>query len=461
MGFLNRVKENQLEVLMVLTAPLFLLHTGTLSYLFMLFWALISLLEYLRGNKALFFTFLLINTFQTFGSSIYKSDFLWVSTIYWVLLLWLFIELRKLKKISLIVVPFLFFFPVRVLLGFVYKFSLKYLVIESILFFAFIFMVLLFFNESEPTKKLFINRLKKYILYFFPYLTLISMLKGPMIDYKPFFLDEFGHFYLISIFPIIFFSGFNRQKKLFLILAHLIFILIRMKYLYISSFAFIGAGMGLFLIVFFNFLSIWRYFLGLVVLAYVFLQIISYSSVFGKHKIDQIKDTIAVLAEINTLEGIKKIPNSPKTRVVEILNIGQNLNESGAFTLALGKGFGSYFTDLKYPFKDFSVRIDTSAFTAIEIASRRYLRPHNTIPYLFLKTGILGLVFVLILLLASFLKLKKNNWLLYAYAPYVLILFGAGLKNFIIIGILTGIILKGIVSHRNGNSALNIQPKAV
>ncbi len=441
MGFLNKIKKNEFEIVMVLMAPLFLLHQGVPSYIFMLFWVVISLFEYIRGNKGIFFTLLLINTFQTYGNSIYKSDFLWVSVIYWILLFLFLIELKKLKKITWTLIPFMLLLPVRGILGYYYKFSTKYVVIEFILFTAFLFMAILFLNENKQTRSIFISRLKKYLLYFFPYLTLVSMLKGPMIDYKPFFLDEFGHFYLIAIFPIIFFSGFSRHKKIVLILLHLLFILIRMQYLFISSFAIIGAVLGIALIIGFNFLSIWRYFLGLVILAVIFLQIFTYSSVFGKHKIDQIKDTIAAVSSSISLEGIKKIPNSPKTRVVEILNIGYELNQAGFIPLTLGKGFGSFFTDKEYPFKEFRVRLDESAYSPLEIETKRFLRPHNTIPYLFLKTGVFGLIFVSILILISFLKLKKSNWLLYAYAPYVFVLFGAGLKNFIIIGILTGIML--------------------
>ncbi|WP_340201024.1 hypothetical protein [Ascidiimonas sp. W6] len=281
-----------------------------------------------------------------------------------------------------------------------------------------------------------------------------------MIDYKPFFLDEFGHFYLISIFPIIFFSAFSKEKKTFLIVLHLIFILIRIKYLYISSFAFVGAALGLLIILCFNFFKIWRYLLGLVVLVFIFFQLLTYSSVFGKHKIDQIIKTMTVVSESATLEGVKKIPNSPKTRVVEVLNIGHDLAESGFLTLLFGKGFGSYFTDERYPFKNYGVRIDQTAFSEDEIFSRKFLRPHNTVPYLFLKTGFLGLFFILAIILLSFSKISKNNWLLYAYAPYVFILFGAGLKNFIVIGILTGIVLSTVKinsTYTNRISALKNQ----
>lgn len=431
------------EQLLVLTSPLFLLfQENYLSYIFLIIWSIVSLFLYIKDDKKVLYTFLIINTYQVFGYSIYKNNFLFISIIYSIILFLFVLEFKKIKNTSFLILAFIILFPVRMILGVFFMFSLRDFIIEFILFFCFLFFLNLFYNNSEKDKQEFLGVLKRYILFYFPYLTLISLLKGEMIDLKPFFLDEFGHFYLISIIPIILFAVKSPQKRFLLLLFHIIFIVIRFKLLYISSFAFIGAAISFFLLIIFNFNKTYKYVIAVTILSIISFNIINNSKVsFGKHKIEQITKTTQEVFEMKNIQDLKKVPNSPKTRIIEVLNINSNLINSGVFTMLFGRGFGSYFTDSKYSFKKFNVRLDSSAYSQKELDESKYLRPHNSIPYVFLKMGYFGVLFILALTTYSLFIIPRSNWLLYVYAPYVLILFGAGLKNFIIIGILTGIIL--------------------
>ncbi|MET7028787.1 hypothetical protein [Sediminicola luteus] len=427
------------EDILVLIFPLIFLFNGVIPYLLLILCCIISLSQYLKQDKILLYTLLLINSYHLFGQSIYKNNFLFISIIYFLIIILFLVEIKSLKKIPQIIIPFIAFFFIRIGLGVYFNFTIKYALVETILFLSFAFFLLLFYNNQEDHDQ-FLKTLKKYVLYYFPYLTLISFLKGEMIDLKPYFLDEFSHFYLISIFPIILFTKASKNTKIALTLFHLIFIFIRIKYLYISSFAFIGAGLAILLIITTNFSRIYKYVAVICLIIISFLFIMNYASVFGKHKIDQITQTITVLKDIQSVKDLKKIPNSPKTRIIEVLNINKELYQSGAMTVFFGKGFGSYFTDENYSFKDFNVRLDDSAFSEIELIKEKFMRPHNTIPYIFLKMGYSGLFFILFIIIYVFLKIPKNDWLMYSFIPYFLILFGAGLKNFIIMGILLGII---------------------
>lgn len=435
MGKINLRKE----YLLVLFSPLFFLFNGELSYLFLIISSFVSVYYYLKNEKAVFYTLLLTNTYHLYGESIYKSNFLFVSIVYLLIFIIFIIEFKKIRKIPPLMVPFLIFFPIRLGLGLYFNFSIKSVIVESVLFSSLFLFTLIFYNKAKD-RIAFLRSLKNFVLYYFPYLTLSSLLKGEMIDLKPYYLDEFSHFYLISIFPIIFFSKTRNLNKFFLITFHLMFIFIRVKYLYISSFAFIGAGMAILLIIGVNFIRIYKYLLVVIALSISFVLILEQASVFGKHKIDQIDNTLIVLRNISKISDLKKIPNSPKTRILEVLNINQELYQAGMITVLFGKGFGSYFTDNGYSFKEFGVRVDESAFSEKELSSNKFLRPHNTIPYVFLKLGYLGLFLVFSVVTFAIMRLPKNDWLLYSFVPYFLILFGAGLKNFIIIGVLLGII---------------------
>ncbi|UZO81860.1 hypothetical protein NBT05_05190 [Aquimarina sp. ERC-38] len=426
---------------MILTLAYSFLNSGLISYMLLIFWSFISVIFLLKGDRSIFYALILANAYQVYGNSIYQSNFIYISIIYFLILTFFSLEWKKLLKAPLIFLFLILFLMVRIVIGAIDVFSIYFFIVELVLFFTLFLFAIYFFNSSLKESQIFINELRNYTLIYFPYYSIISLTKGELINLKPFYLDEFGHFYLISILPIIFLTIKSKKTIVFLIIFHLLFITIRVKYLFISSFAFIGAGIALIIITIFYLKKFTKILIPIILILGILTYIVqNNSSVFGNHKIDQISKTLKKLPELSNLSQLNKVPNSPRTRILEVLNIHADLSNSGLLFLFFGKGIGGYFTDREFPFRNYNVRLDKSAFSSKEILESKFIKPHNTIPYVLLKLGYLGVLFILYVCYLSLKYLPKDYWIRYVVTAYILILFGAGFKNFIIIGSLIGIV---------------------
>ena len=436
------------EIVLVIVMPIFFLfQENWISYFLLLFITILILLSYTLGKKELLFAFLLLQSYHSEGISVYTTNFLGISFIYFILLFILVYEFHDKVYFPKILITFTILFPARVMLGFYYKIDTFSWIVETILFFAFLIFCVTVYNYSLFQRDNLVRILKNYVLYYFPYLTLISLFFASEIDYSgkfvPYYFDEFSGFYIISIFPIILIGTKKIYEKSILLIIHLLFIYIQLTYLYVGSFALIGLILTLITMMFLYFKKHLKYLFLVGALILVSGYVLKDSNNFVKFKIAQVSESFKFFIDSPSLNKIKNIPNSPRTRIIEYLNIQSEIYESGPLTFLMGKGFGSYFTDKNYSFNEYEVVFhNNSAFSEKEITLNKFSRPHNTFFYMPLKLGFFGVSGIIIIVLFLFVKVDKDNWMLYSFTSYILIFFDSGIKSFIFVGCMMAILLK-------------------
>jgi hypothetical protein len=156
-----------------------------------------------------------------------------------------------------------------------------------------------------------------------------------------------------------------------------------------------------------------------------------------QHKINQIPSSITSI-----LSGdIKQIPKSPRIRVLEFLNSNSDITP---YYFLTGKGYGSYFTDKTYSFKDYGIPDIENADAYEEDALERMEFPkgHGFFFFFLIKIGWAGIAIISIISVFSlFIKHKDYLWLTVSAPFYVVTTLGFGFKNFLFIGLFLGIIL--------------------
>lgn len=136
------------------------------------------------------------------------------------------------------------------------------------------------------------------------------------------------------------------------------------------------------------------------------------------------------------------IHHSPLVRILELMNIFAGELEEGVLAVAFGQGFGSYFTDIYYPFDQY-VTLGPSDYPVWQIRSHRFYNPHKILGgYLLLKYGLAGVVLVGAIMLAgvrSYLATDGYRSLLGLGILLTAPLLGFGIKNSILLGVLIGL----------------------
>lgn len=436
------------EIILALIMPIFfLMDTNWLLYSTLLLLSLIILFLYYKGEKKILFTFLVLQTYHSEGLSVYSANFLGISIIYYIIVFLVIIEFYRKIKVPRLILLFLILLPLRTILGFFYKFDTYSWAIETVLFLSFSIFCLITYNYKNQERIEIVNVLKKYVLFYYPYLTLISLYFSQAIDYSgkyiPYYFDEFGAFYLIALFPILFLEVKRTSTRVFLLTFHLLFIYIKISYLYIGSFALIGVFLCLFLMTILYFKKHLKYLILVCVILILSSFILQKSNKFVQFKVAQVTESFNFFIDSPGLHKIKNIPNSPRIRILEFLNIQKELRQAGITNYLFGKGFGSYFTDKNYSFKTYDVKFyDNSAYSPKEMYQKKYIRPHNTFFYMPLKIGFLGVLWIILIIFDSYLRIKYNQWILYAFTIYILIFFDSGLKSFIFVGCMMAILFK-------------------
>lgn len=90
----------------------------------------------------------------------------------------------------------------------------------------------------------------------------------------------------------------------------------------------------------------------------------------------------------------ENIPNSPRFRIIETVNIYLTFKEN-ITDLFIGRGFGGYFEDVGNYFNAMDMG---GAFSEMEVMLGKYISPHESWNEVFLLTGLLG-VFIWIILM--------------------------------------------------------------
>lgn len=140
------------------------------------------------------------------------------------------------------------------------------------------------------------------------------------------------------------------------------------------------------------------------------------------------------IKNIGTIDNLMIIPNSPRIRVVSIINIWKE-GMLNPLRLLFGAGFGSYFHD----FTNILSRSDLSdAFRTLEIQNGRYGRPHDMPAAVPLANGLLGLL-LLLQLAFKYLKRVSRDPLNLSVYPFLLLSFYYN-HQFALVGILLLII---------------------
>lgn len=121
--------------------------------------------------------------------------------------------------------------------------------------------------------------------------------------------------------------------------------------------------------------------------------------------------------EGNFMIRIQEIPESPLTRIAEVLNILHN-GFTNPLGLIFGKGYGGHFTDSLGLFNGLTLM---GGYSDDVIASGKFTTAHSVYPTALLYNGIIGL-FLLVRMGVKYLRNMKHTFL--TFAALVLFLYG-------------------------------------
>jgi len=234
------------------------------------------------------------------------------------------------------------------------------------------------------------------IIIFSPLLMFIIFFKEfQTIKVIPFFSGLVGSFIILFLYP----SGKSIYMVLILVPIFLLVFLIYKKH-------------------FIVFVLVMLLFLLFLPMNYLFIQMDFYKSELFTYKYDQAQ---ALLNISEWLNNPYVLPTSPRIRVVEFLNI---YNEYLEFPLMafLGKGFGGYFEDLRFPL----TQLTLASYSETEIKMDKFSNVHESLNHVFLKFGISGIILFFAVLIDSIVKIKLSFFLL-PFAVWFLLFLGFSL----------------------------------
>lgn len=167
----------------------------------------------------------------------------------------------------------------------------------------------------------------------------------------------------------------------------------------------------------------------------------SYGNILFKSKSYEVTSLFEVAPKmLNNPEAVYLIAPSPRIRVLEFMNILYELRENPA-GLIVGKGIGGSFTDKYYP-----IPFTLGAYSEDQWSSHEFYRVHETLNFVLLKFGILGIVFLLFfviwLLRKLHYELSGETAFLYVVLTFgVLFMLGYSLKLAVFMGIMMGTLM--------------------
>lgn len=171
--------------------------------------------------------------------------------------------------------------------------------------------------------------------------------------------------------------------------------------------------------------------------AFIILQVFFILLLIGKNKImTKLEDSGLLKSKFQQFislfsiyKNFSKIPNSPKIRVIQLINIFLEYLKK-PYMLIFGLGNGSYYLD---PYNLFAtVNISSGAYKQSEILTKKYIYTHDTFSTLFKQHGIYGVYFLVKWLFYFFRKIRYEKlaiipflWLalVYGFNNYQVILF--------------------------------------
>lgn len=132
-----------------------------------------------------------------------------------------------------------------------------------------------------------------------------------------------------------------------------------------------------------------------------------------------------------------RLSASGLVRVYEFLNIFDAYRSDFGGWL-FGKGLSGYFTYDAYPYP-FPELLDLKSYSASELQSELYYHPHFFTSFLWLKFGLIGLIFYVLFIFKFFFMCKKQAKLTYPMDDKFLMYFGL----FLSFALLTGMFFRG------------------
>lgn len=382
----------------------------------------ISLMVFQLINRLDFFFITLLSTGLNLGlNTIYSFDLMGIPLIYIALApILLKFNYRLNRKIAL-------FYLVWVIFGYLNRFDLKWFLIESFCY-LFLFSVISLGDKNRDVFKKIIN------LYFFPIypLIFIGLIISKILNIEGAVYDESG-----LLFSLILTSkAFNSKKVNFKYLVlFLLFLYIKSVFLYLGSFELIG----IFTLILLSVNKFSKEFIIVSVIGFILFLIVEANfaslSNFNRHKIGQIM-------QLFTIKSINEISFSPLIRILEFASSWSDLWINKIY-LFFGKGFGSFFTYDNFIISDFLDKslLNTDSYSDNEIYLGKYKAAHNTLSYIVIKFGIIGYLILSYIIVKLFRKFKSTkDVLLLVILVYLLINFGWGLKNFLLTGLMLGLL---------------------
>ncbi|WP_147404452.1 hypothetical protein, partial [Aquimarina sp. AD1] len=345
------------------------------------------------------------------------------------------IKINLPKKSLFFLAPIFILYILNAIFGFYFKYSFGWYVNELISFTIFYFFIIIIIGFSKEQRTNVLQVLAHYVIYFYPALTLVSIITA---GEENLFFDEFEKFYFISIIPILF---LKIPRKFLIILLHIVVFSLKAKYTYTSSLNILFIAISVVMLFFIIKISLIKK-VGFVVLVFLGAFIVyQTSSKLTKFKIYQAQTAIPKMFE----GDVSSIPKSPRVRAVEFIISFENLKQAGMIFQLIGKGYGSYIDDNETNFfKKYKIRLKEEDYSEVETKLQHYKKGHGGISYIPIKMGIVGLVLFLIFCIMSFfvlIKYKNLKWLAISAPFYIITTFSYGMKNFIFVGVVIGLVL--------------------
>lgn len=149
---------------------------------------------------------------------------------------------------------------------------------------------------------------------------------------------------------------------------------------------------------------------------------LSHANELSIHKLNSAK----AIMEIWKPGWLENMPNSPKHRIDEFLNILIELKEHPLF-LPFGKGYGGNILH-HISLKPWTIDGD---FSVAEVSEGLFFNLHETVNWMFLKSGVLGLGFTIAVTFKCIKNIKYTPWIvlgfiwfLFYYSNYISMSFG-------------------------------------
>jgi len=169
-------------------------------------------------------------------------------------------------------------------------------------------------------------------------------------------------------------------------------------------------------------------------------KIMSYGNTLLKSKSYEVYSLFEVIPNIlNNPEVAYMIEPSARVRALEFMNIFKELEEF-PINLLIGKGIGGSFTD-----KYYRIPFTLATYSEDQWVSRIFYMPHETLNFVLLKFGILGIIFLLFFVVWLLRKLysevsNERVFLNIVLIFGILFMLGYSLKLAIFIGTVIGLL---------------------